>query len=120
MKHLYILCFSLSCAFGFSQEVIIEDEKPSDLLLAVNYKGFDDVYNRLESISKNINETSVILKRIDQIRQGFLVIDTKSIGQSFEGLKIDARPSLNLELQRVMFTGNSINPFRRTPIVINQ
>jgi len=121
MKYLCLLCFTLISFVGLSQEVIIEeDNTPSKLMLAVNYPSFEDIYNRLDAITENINDTSITLQRIDEIRQGILIIDTKRIGHSFEGLKIEARPSLNLELQRVMFTGNFFNTLQRTPLIIRQ
>ena len=120
MKYVFTICFTLIINLGFSQEVIIEYDEPINLLLAVNYEGFDDIYNRLKSISENINETTISIQRIDEIRQGQLVINTENIGRSFEGFKIDPRPSLNIELQRVMFSGNFINSFQRTPIIIKQ
>lgn len=122
MKPLFTICIALISYFGLAQEIIIEDEdtKPSILLATKNYKGFDAIYNNLQTISENINETTLTLMCIDEIRQGQLLINVANIGRSFDDLKIDTRPSLNLELQRVMFTGNFFNTQQRIPLIIRQ
>ena len=84
MKYLFTICFALISCFGLAQEVITEDEdtKPSILLATKDYKGFDAIYNNLQTISENINETTTILMRLDDIRQGQLIINTASIGEN--------------------------------------
>ncbi|WP_397363251.1 hypothetical protein [Olleya sp. R77988] len=119
MKYLFTFCFTLFSYLGISQEVIVENNPENNLDLTINYKGFDTIYSNLRAISENINETTTIIKRFDEIRQGQLIINTENIGQSFEGLKMDIRPSLDVELQRIMFTGNFINP-RRAQVIISQ
>lgn len=120
MKYLFTFCFALFGYLGFCQDIIVEDNQPTILDLTINYEGFDTIYDNLRAISENINQTTSIIKRFDEIRQGQLIINTENIGQSFEGLKMDVRPSLDVELQRIMFTGNFFNTQQKTPIVIQQ
>jgi hypothetical protein len=119
MKLLFTLSLTFISYIGFSQEVIIEDNQPNTIDLSINYQGFEDIYNKLRAISEHINETTTIIKRFDEIRQGQLIINTENLGRSFEGLKMDARPSLDVELQRIMFTGNFFNTQQRTPLIVN-
>jgi len=110
MKPLLILALFLVSVFGFSQE----QHKPLDqlpLVITTGYKGsFETVYNSLDNLSKHITKNSVILKRENEIRQGQLIISTENMGKALKNVKIDMRPSLDIEVQRIMFTGNFINP----------
>ena len=111
MKHLFSISFVLISCIGFSQEEL----KQNPLFLSTGNNGnFESVYNRLSAISENINETTFTINHLDEIRQGQIIISTNDIGRSIGNMKIDTRPSLNIEAQRVMFTGNFANP--RMPI----
>lgn len=119
MKAVVTLSFVLLSWFSFSQEIIIENNKPDDVILQINYKGFEAIYDKLQSITDNINNTTIAIKRIDEIRQGQLIISTENMGKSFKGFNINPRPSLNIEVQRVMFTGNFFNTMQSTPIILS-
>lgn len=110
MRHLIVVVFILVSTLSFSQEKN-KDLKQLPLLILVGNNGnFNSVYNKLDALSKNITETTVVLKREDEIRQGLLIISTENLGKSFNAIHLDTRPSLNIEVQRVMFTGNFHNP----------
>jgi len=55
------------------------------------------------------------------MRQGQLIISTKPLAESFNSIYLETRPSLNIELQQIMFSGNFPNPsLRRFPVVFKQ
>ena len=55
------------------------------------------------------------------MRQGQLIISTKPLAESFNSIYLETRPSLNIELQQIMFSGNFQNPsLRRFPVVFKQ
>lgn len=119
MKYTLITSFILISMFSFSQE---KNEQLNNLPLLIttgNNGNFDTVYSRLNTLSKNITENTVSLKRLDEIRQGQLIISTENIGKSLKMIKIDMRPSLDIEVQRIMFTGNFLNPRQPGLIRIN-
>ena len=109
MKYFLTLSLILVSYLGFSQEIIVESNTTNPVQ-ALNYPDFDNVYDRLKAISTNINETLVVIDRLDEMRQGQLIINTTNIGKSFEGVTLDIRPSLDIELQNVMYTGTFLNP----------
>ncbi|WGD33905.1 hypothetical protein [Olleya sp. YS] len=119
MKYVFTICMTLMSCFGLSQEILVDNNQTNAIDQTINYQGFEEIYNKLRAISEHINETTTIIKRFDEIRQGQLIVNTENLGRSFEGLQIDARPSLDVELQRIMFTGNFFNTQQRTPLIIN-
>jgi len=108
MKNLLFPFFILICFLSFAQE---QDAKIQPLFISnISFNGFDKVYSDLNKVANSITANNFSIKRIDEIRQGQLIISTENIGRTFNNLKIDMRPSLDIEAQRIMFTGNFINP----------
>ncbi|WP_299890608.1 hypothetical protein [uncultured Lacinutrix sp.] len=110
MKYLLSITFILISYFGFSQENIKQNDENPLFLTTGNTGNFDTVYKRLNDISNNINETTTIIKHIDDIRQGQIIISSDNIGRAFNNIDINVQPSLDIEVQRIMFTGNFVNP----------
>ena len=121
MKKTLIFAFTLFSLLGFSQE---KEAKKTELpfLISVGNTGvFNSVYSRLDFISKNITKNTKSLQRLEEMRQGQLIISTKPLAESFNSIYLETRPSLNIELQQIMFSGNFPNPsLRRFPVVIKQ
>jgi len=91
MKYFFAFSFVLISCLGFSQE----ENKQN---------------NSQPSTTRSI-------KRLDEIRQGQLIISTENINKSITIESIDIRPSLDIEVQKIMFTGNFRNPRDRNVII---
>ncbi|WP_452222414.1 hypothetical protein [Lacinutrix salivirga] len=119
MKAFITLSILFISFLGYSQENTTTTNNYKFDYKKLNYKGFNSVYDNLKALSNNINQTTTVIRGFDEMRQGQILVDTRNLGKSFEGLELDSRPSLNLEMQRIMFTGNSINPFQDNQLILN-
>ena len=114
MKNFLFITCILFNVLGFTQE---QSDKTQPLFISnINIGDFGKVYSDLDKVTNSITSNNFSIKRIDDIRQGQLIISTENIGKSLKNIKINMRPSLNVEVQRIMFTGNFLNP--RQPGVI--
>lgn len=110
MKKVLFVSSILMSVFCFAQE---QKEITYPLFISnITIGGFDKLYTDLDKVSNSITSNNNSMKRIDEIRQGQLIISTENIGRSLKNINIDMRPSLDIEVQRIMFTGNFQNPRR--------
>jgi len=115
MKRLLFISFAFIGIIGFAQQQV---QQTRPLFLSVGNNGyFNNVYAKLDAITNSITNTNFNIKRIDEIRQGQLIISTENIGKSLQNIKIDVQPSLDVELQRVMFSSNFPNPRQRFLVI---
>ncbi|AUC80854.1 hypothetical protein [Lacinutrix sp. Bg11-31] len=102
MKNLLFVIIILISVLGFAQE---QKTNTKPLFISnINISAFDKVYLDLDKVTNSITNINFGMKRIDEIRQGQLIISTENIGRSLKNIKIDMQPSLNTEVQRIMFT----------------
>jgi len=118
MKYLFTFSFILVSLFGFSQEDDTKLDNSKPLFVSTSsISNLESIFKRLENITNNINTTTYTIKGLDEIRQGQIIISTDNIGKSINIESIDIRPSLDIEVQRIMFTGNFRNPRDRNVII---
>ncbi|WP_034059697.1 hypothetical protein [Lacinutrix jangbogonensis] len=110
MKNFLFASFALISVLGFSQEQITKTQPL--YISSINFTdfNFNSAYSDLDKISLTIMGKKLNIKSIDKIRQGQLVFSTANIGKSLKNIKIDMQPSLQVEAERVMYSGNFINP----------
>lgn len=105
MKQLLIVSFTLVSVFCLSQNKL----EPV-LALNINADYFNTVYNKLDAITKSIVGNTYVISYMDDIRQGQLFIVPDNIGKPFNNIKIANQPNLDLQLERILYTGNFPNP----------
>lgn len=116
MKNIVFVCLALVSFFGFSQEKITKTQPLFLSSINLTDFNFNTVYSDLNDLSLSIMGKKLSIDTIDDIRQGQLVFSTENFGKSLRNIKIDMQPSLQIEAERVMFTGNFINP--NQPVIL--
>ncbi len=105
MKHLVFFVILMLSSSIFSQT---KSEETSELPLFLSFVKTDKSFQYESSALTNLGRFNYSFDHLEMIRQGQCYLSLKNLKSNFN--KISPMPSLNIELNRIMFTGNNFNP----------
>ena len=105
MNKIFLIICLLTYSFSFSQS---ETKSETTLPLFLEFITPDKSFHFNSTALNNLSQFNYPIDQLEMIRQGHFVISTKNFRPNFA--EINPAPSLNIELNRIMFTGNNFNP----------